>query len=219
MSPSPRKPRGAWLQHRAVKPVVFLLSLLPFAWLFWGAATDTLGANPAEALIRANGDWALRFLCLTLAVTPLRVMLNLPALLRLRRMLGLFTYFYAALHLASYAVFDMGLDVGEIVRDIVKRPFILVGFTAFALLTPLAATSFNRAIRALGAVRWQALHRLVYAVAVLAILHFFWMRAGKNDFAEVAVYAAILGGLLGWRLWRRARQRRAAVKAPQAFSR
>lgn len=205
MSPSPRKPRGAWLQHRAVKPLVFALCLLPFAWLFWGAASDTLGANPAEALIRANGDWALRFLCLTLAVTPLRVSFNLPALLRLRRMLGLFTYFYACLHLLGYAWFDMGLDLGDIVKDIPKRPFILVGFAAFVLLTALAATSFNRAIRALGAARWQALHRAVYAVAGLAILHFFWMRAGKNDFAEVAVYAAILAVLLGWRLWRRLR--------------
>ncbi|HYD77753.1 protein-methionine-sulfoxide reductase heme-binding subunit MsrQ [Ramlibacter sp.] len=191
--------------HPAAKPLLFVLALLPFAWLFYAAATDQLGANPQEHLIRSLGDWTLRFLCLTLAVTPLRIVAGQPALARFRRMLGLFTYFYAGLHLVSYAWFDMGLDVPEIAADIAKRPFILVGFAAFVLLTPLAATSFNRAIRWLGAARWQALHRAVYAVAGLAILHFFWMRAGKNDFAEVFVYAAILAALLGWRLWRRLR--------------
>jgi sulfoxide reductase heme-binding subunit YedZ len=202
------------LLHPAAKPIALLLGLLPFAWLFYGAVADTLGANPAEALIRATGDWTLRFLCLTLAVTPLRTVLNLPALARYRRMLGLFTYFYVVLHLLGYSYFDMGLDVAEIARDIAKRPFILVGFAAFLLLTPLAATSFNRAIKALGAKRWQALHRSVYAVAGLGILHFFWMRAGKNDFAEVAVYAAILALLLGWRIWRRfSKPKRALVPA------
>ena len=189
------------LMHPAAKPLVFVASLLPFAWLFYAAATDGLGANPAEALIRSTGDWTLRFLCLTLAVTPLRVLAKLPTLQRLRRMLGLFTFFYAVLHLLGYAVFDQGVDLAEIAKDIAKRPFILVGFSAFLLILPLAATSFNRAVKAMGARRWQALHRLVYVIAPLAILHFFWMRAGKNDFGEVAVYAAILGGLLGWRVW------------------
>ncbi len=191
-----------WLLGRAVKPLLFLLCLLPAFWLVYGAAADQLGANPAEALIRSMGDWTLRMLCLVLAVTPLRVLLGLPALARLRRMLGLYVYFYVVLHLLCYAWLDMGLDPSDIARDIAKRPFILVGFTAFVLLTTLAATSWNRAIRALGAARWQLLHRLVYAVAVLAVLHFFWMRAGKNNFAEVQVYAGILGTLLGWRLWR-----------------
>ena len=109
-------------------------------------------------------------------------------------------YFYAVLHLLAYSWFDMGFDLADIAKDIVKRPFILVGFTAIVLLTPLALTSFNRAIKALGGKRWQLLHRLVYVVAVLAIVHFFWMRAGKNNFAEVAVYAVILGTLLGWRV-------------------
>ena len=190
------------LMHPAAKPVVFVLCLLPFAWLFYGALADRLGANPAEHLIRATGDWTLRFLCLTLAVTPLRTIANQPALLRFRRMLGLFTYFYVCLHLLGYAWFDMGLDAADIAKDIAKRPFILVGFSGFLLLTPLAATSFNRAIRALGAARWQALHRLVYLVAGLGILHFFWMRAAKHNFAEVALYAAILAVLLGWRAWR-----------------
>ena len=188
------------LLHRWVKPVVFSLSLLPFFWLLYAAITNQLGANPAEALIRATGDWTLRFLCIVLAVTPLRVITGTPALARFRRMLGLFVYFYVLVHLLSYSGFDMGFDVTDIARDIAKRPFILVGFSAFLLLTPLALTSFNRAIKLLGGKRWQLLHKLIYAVAGLAVLHFFWMRAGKNNFTEVAVYAAILGVLLGWRV-------------------
>ena len=191
---------GRWLLHPVAKPLVWVLCLLPLAWLIYGAASNNLGANPAEALVRATGDWALRFLCLVLAVTPLRVLAGLPALARFRRLLGLFMYAYLWLHLLSYAWFDMGLDLGDIARDIVKRPFILVGFSDFVLLTPLALTSFNRAIKALGARRWQLLHQAVYAVAGLAELHFYWMRAGKNDFAEVLVYAGILALLLGWRL-------------------
>jgi sulfoxide reductase heme-binding subunit YedZ len=182
------------------KPALFLACLLPFSWLLYGATTNNLGANPQEHLIRSTGDWTLRFLCLTLGVTPLRVITGTPALARFRRMLGLFTYFYVALHLVAYSVFDKELVWADIAKDFAKRPFILVGFTAFVLLTPLAVTSFNRAVKALGAKRWQALHKLVYVIAGLAILHFFWMRAGKNNFAEVAVYAAILSTLLGWRL-------------------
>ncbi|MDP2007388.1 MAG: protein-methionine-sulfoxide reductase heme-binding subunit MsrQ [Rubrivivax sp.] len=190
------------LLHRAAKPVLFAAALGPFAWLFWGAWTNTLGANPAEALIRGSGDWTLRLLCLTLAVTPLRQLTGWHALARLRRMLGLFTFFYGCLHFLAYAWLDMGLAVDDIVADIVKRPFILLGSTALLLMLPLAATSFNGAIKALGAQRWQALHRAVYAVSLLGLLHFFWMRAGKLDFGEVAVYAAIVATLLGWRLWR-----------------
>ncbi len=188
------------LMHPLAKPVVFLLCLLPFFWLFYGAATNNLGANPAEYLIRSTGDWTLRFLCIVLAVTPLRVLTSTPQLARLRRMLGLFVYFYVVLHLLSYSWFDMGFDVPDIAKDIAKRPFILVGFSAFVLLTPLAATSFNRAIKALGGKRWQLLHRLVYPIAGLGLLHFFWMRAGKNNFGEVVVYAAIVLLLLGWRV-------------------
>ena len=199
---------GGWLLHPAAKPILFLLALLPFSWLFYGAAANQLGANPAEYLIRATGDWTLRFLCLTLAVTPLRVITGTAALARFRRMVGLFMYFYAVLHLLSYSWFDMGFDVADIVKDIIKRPFILVGFSGFLLLTPLAATSFNRVVKAMGARRWQMLHKLVYLIAGLALLHFFWMRSGKNDFAEVAVYAVILGLLLGWRVvqfWKKKR--------------
>jgi methionine sulfoxide reductase heme-binding subunit len=191
------------LLHPAAKVALFVLGLVPLAWLVWGAVNDTLGANPAEALIRSTGDWTLRALCLTLAVTPLRQATGWSALARFRRMLGLFTFFYGVLHFLCFAWLDMGFDLAAILRDIAKRPFILVGSAALLLMLPLAATSFNRAIRALGAARWQALHRVVYAVALLALLHFFWMRAGKNDFAEVGVYAAIIAVLLGWRLWRR----------------
>ncbi len=180
---------------------MFAAGLLPLAWLIWAAASDGLGANPAEALIRSTGDWTLRALCLVLLLTPLRVSLKWPLLARFRRMLGLFVFFYALVHMLSYAWLDMGLELAEIVLDIIKRPFILVGFLALCVLTALAATSFNRAVRWMGAARWQTLHRSVYGVAGLAVLHFFWMRAGKNDFAEVAVYAAILSALLAWRVW------------------
>ena len=193
--------RRSPLLHPAAKPLLFVAGLLPFAWLFYGALMNTLGANPAEALIRSTGDWTLRLLCITLAVTPLRVIVHQPALARFRRMLGLFAFFYVVLHFFSYAWLDMGLDLDAIVRDIPKRPFALVGFLAFVLMIPLAATSFNRAIKALGAKRWQALHKSVYAIVLLGLLHFFWMKAAKNNFAEVAVYAAIIGVLVGWRIW------------------
>ncbi len=198
-------PVRSWLLHPAAKPLLFVLCLLPLAWLIQAAFTDGLGPNPAEALIRATGDWTLRFLCLTLAITPLRVWTHTPALLRLRRMLGLFAFFYACLHFLGYAWLDKGLDWNDIARDILKRPFILVGTSALLLMLPLALTSFNRAIKALGGRRWQLLHRLVHAVVLLGLLHFFWMRSAKNDFAEVALYAGLVAVLLGWRLLRRLR--------------
>ncbi len=207
---------NAWLLHPLVKPLCFALALLPFGALVLGALTGQLGANPAETLIRQTGDWTLRFLCIALAITPLRVLSGMAALARLRRMAGLFTYFYAVLHLLAYAWFDMGFEVEDIARDIAKRPFILVGFLSLVLLTPLAATSFNRAVKALGARRWQVLHRGVYLIPPLALLHFFWMRAGKNDFNEVAVYATVLAVLLGWRLarWWRSRRAQGGGSAP-----
>lgn len=203
------------LLHPLAKSVVFVACLLPFAWLAFNVVQallehpNSLGANPAEHLIRATGDWTLRMLCLALTVTPLRTVFNIPTLARFRRMLGLFVYFYVVCHLLAYSWFDMGFDVADIAKDIAKRPFILVGFLAFVLLTPLAASSFNRAIKALGAKRWQLLHKLVYAVALLAVLHFFWMRAGKNNFAEVLVYAALLAALLGWRMAQFIKKKRA----------
>lgn len=198
MAPLPKK----GLLHPAAKPLVFLLCLIPLCWLVYAAIANQLGANPAEALIRSTGDWTLRFLCLVLTVTPLRIIAKVPALARYRRMLGLFVYFYGILHLLSYGWLEMSLEPSAIVKDIIKRPFILVGFASMLLLTALAATSSNRSIRALGSKRWQQLHRLVYIVAALALLHFFWMRSGKNDYGEVLVYTVILGALLGWRLIR-----------------
>lgn len=194
------------LAHPAAKPLALLLGLLPALWLFWAAASDQLGANPAEALIRSLGDWTLRALVLVLLITPLRVTAGWPVLARYRRMAGLFVFFYASLHWLAYAWLDMGFIWPDILADVPRRPFILVGTLAWLLLLALALTSFQRAVRLMGGARWQALHRSVYAVTALAVLHFYWMRAGKNDFAEVAVYAALLGGLLLWRLWYRRRR-------------
>jgi sulfoxide reductase heme-binding subunit YedZ len=205
--------RSPWL-HPAAKPLLFAVCALPFGWLLYGAFADTLGPNPAEALIRGTGDWTLRFLCLTLAVTPLRVMTKQPALARFRRMLGLYAFFYAVLHFLSYGWLDMSFDLDAIVRDIPKRPFALVGFLAL----PLAATSFNRAIKALGAKRWQTLHKLVYAVVLLGLLHFFWMRASKNNLAEVGVYAVVIAVLLGWRLVRLLRPAPSGQRSPSGTS-
>ena len=206
-----RMSMSRWLNARAIKPLLFVFALLPFGWLLFGAMAGQLGPNPAEALVRSSGDWTLRFLCVALAVTPLRVSLGLTPLARLRRMLGLFVFFYAVLHFLAYSWLDKGFEPAEITVDIAKRPFILVGFVSLLLLIMLAATSWNGAVRWLGALWWQRLHRAVYLVAGLALLHFFWMRVAKNNLAEVAVYAAILGALLGWRVLRRWRGRQPAL--------
>ena len=189
-----------YLLSPLAKPVLILLLALPAVWLIYAAFNDLLGANPAEALTRQTGDWTLRGLCVVLAITPLRQITGTPALLRFRRTLGVTTFIYACLHMLCYAWFDQGLAIEDIWRDILKRPFIWLGFGGLLAMLPLALTSFNAAIRLLGVKRWQTLHRLVYATAVLAVLHFFWMRAGKNDFTEVLVYAAVLGILLAWRV-------------------
>lgn len=190
---------------RVLRVVVFLLALVPFARLFVLGAQDALTANPVEFVQRSTGTWALATLCITLAVTPLRRLLGWSWLLRLRRMLGLFTFFYACLHVATYVWLDQWFDWQAIVDDVIERPFITVGFTAFVLLIPLAATSTNAMMRRLGR-RWQELHRLVYAIAVLAVLHFWWHKAGKNDFAEPLAWALVVGGLLAMRLaWHWAR--------------
>lgn len=201
------------LAHRAARPVLWLALSGPLAWLVGRAVADALGPNPAEALVRGLGDWTLRLLLLTLAITPLRQWTGWHQLLRHRRALGVATFVYATLHWAAYAWFDQGWAWNAIVADVAKRPFILVGTLAWLLLLPLAATSFNAAMRALGGRRWQALHRLVYGIAGLAILHFFWMRSGKRLYGEVAVYAVLLALLLGWRVWQWQRRRRAAASA------
>jgi sulfoxide reductase heme-binding subunit YedZ len=192
---------NAWLMGRWAKPLIFVVALLPAIWLVYAAVFDQLGPNPAEALVRSTGDWTLRALCVVLAITPLRVLTKIPSLARFRRMVGLYVYFYAVLHLLAYSWFDMAFELQDISKDIVKRPFILVGFSAFMLLTPLALTSFNRAIRLMGANRWKQLHKAVYGVSVLAVLHFFWMRAGKNNFAEVFVYGVWIATMLLWRFY------------------
>lgn len=194
---------NALLKLRHIKLLFLTFWMTPLAWLIWGAINDALGANPAEYLIRATGELTLRLLCVTLAITPLRQAFDLHALAKLRRMSGLLVFFYASVHLLSYAWLDMGFEWMDVAKDIAKRPFILVGFTAAVLLTLLAATSFNQAVKWLGAKRWQLLHRTVYLIAGLALLHFFWMRAGKNNFAEVWLYTAIIATLLAWRIrWR-----------------
>ncbi|RZI85642.1 MAG: sulfoxide reductase heme-binding subunit YedZ [Rubrivivax sp.] len=192
-----------WLLKPWVKPLVWLLCAVPLALLVLAGVQDRLGANPAEKLIHETGIWTLRWLCLTLAITPLREVAGLPALLRLRRALGVTAFVYALLHFLSYAWLDKGLVLNDIVKDVLKRNFILVGMLALLLMTPLALTSFNAAIRKLGAKRWQALHKLVYAVAMLGLLHFYWKKSIKHDLNEVYVYMAILAVLLGWRLLRK----------------
>ena len=189
------------LRQPLAKWVLVVLSLVPFAYLCAGVYFDSLGPNPAEYLIRASGDLTLRFLCITLLITPLRIITQWPEWLLFRRSLGLLTFFYACIHALCYSLLDMSWAWDEIAQDIVKRPFIAVGVAGMLLLTALAATSFNAAVKAMGAKRWRQLHRAVYGIAVLAILHFFWMRATKRNFDEVWLYAGILGVLLGFRVF------------------
>ncbi|HEX5357529.1 MAG TPA: protein-methionine-sulfoxide reductase heme-binding subunit MsrQ [Aquabacterium sp.] len=186
-----------------VKPLLWLLCALPFVVLVIKGFTGHLGANPAEKLIKETGEWALRWLWLTLAISPLREAASLPTLMRYRRALGVTTFVYALIHFLAYAWLDKGLVIDDIIKDVIKRNFILVGVVALALMTPLALTSFNSAIRKLGGRRWQALHKLVYAVALLGLLHFYWKKSAKNDVSEVMVYAVILAVLLGWRAMRK----------------
>ena len=192
------QPSRKWIS--VLKAMLFVVALVPFARLAVSALwfPDALGANPAEFITRSLGDWCLRFLLITLAVTPLRRMSGWSWLLRLRRMLGLFAFFYAVAHFSSYIAFDHVFDAVAILKDIVKRPFITVGFTALLLLIPLAVTSTNAMVRRLGAQNWRTLHRLVYPIAVLGVLHYWWMV--KRDITEPAIYAGILALLLGYRL-------------------
>jgi sulfoxide reductase heme-binding subunit YedZ len=181
-----------------IKPVVFVLCLLPLMLLIWNAFHDDLGANPIEKITHITGDWALRLLLLTLTITPLRMLFGWKTLVRLRRMLGLYTFFYAGLHFLTYLVLDQFFDFDEIVKDILKRPYITVGFAAFVLLIPLAVTSTNSMMKRLGR-RWKSLHQLIYVIAVLAVLHFLWLV--KADNFEPLVYAFILLGLYMIRVW------------------
>jgi sulfoxide reductase heme-binding subunit YedZ len=200
---------GGWIMP--AKIAVFVAALYPLARIVLFGFTDRLGANPIEFITRSTGLWTLVFLCITLAVTPLRKLTGWNALLRFRRMLGLYAFFYAALHFTTYFWFDKWFDIAEIVKDIGKRPFITVGFAAFVLLVPLAITSPKAMVRKLGR-RWQTLHRAIYPIAALAILHFWWMKAGKHDLILPKIYGAIVVALLGWRLlvWARDRLRQRA---------
>lgn len=185
---------------RLLKPLVFILCLVPLAWLSLGAfelAGQGLGTNPIEELLHELGRWGLKFLILTLAITPLRRWTGWAWLLRFRRMLGLFAYFYALLHFSVYAVLDQGLQAGPIIEDILKRPYITLGVTALVLMTPLAMTSTRSMMRRLGK-RWVKLHRLVYVVAVLGVWHFYWQV--KLDTLQPLIYAVILAILLAARL-------------------
>lgn len=179
-----------------IKSLLFIIALLPFGRLALFTYTDQLGANPVEFITRNTGDWTLYFLCMTLAVTPLRRLSKWNWLIKLRRMLGLFVFFYASLHFTTFLWFDHFFDVREMLTDVIKRPFITVGFTAFVLLIPLAITSTNGMVRRLGGRRWQWLHRLIYVIAALGILHYWWMKAGKNDFEQPLIFGLIVAGLL-----------------------
>ncbi len=183
-------------QFKRLKAVLFIAATLPFLRLVVYTVNDWLGANPVEFITRNTGDWTLYFLCITLAVTPLRRLSGWNWLIRLRRMLGLFAFFYASLHFMTFLWFDHFFDVAEMLKDVVKRPFITVGFSAFVLLIPLAATSTNAMIKRLGGKRWQLLHRLIYLIAPLGILHYWWMKAGKNDFSQPIVFGLIVAALL-----------------------
>jgi sulfoxide reductase heme-binding subunit YedZ len=199
-------------QIASIKAILFVACLMPLAWYGWGAWQDTLGANPIEAVTRGLGDWALRLLLVTLAITPLRRATGWPWLMKLRRMLGLYVFFYASLHLVAYLWLDQFFDWTEIGRDILKRPFITAGMLAFLLLVPLAVTSSNAMVRRLGGRRWQRLHRLIYPLAMIAVLHFAWMV--KVDITEPAIYGVILAVLLGLRLrWRLFEAPRPAMQA------
>lgn len=188
-------------QITLIKAALFVAALLPFARLVLFAFTDRLGANPIEFITRNTGDWTLYFLCLTLSVTPLRRLSGWNWLIKLRRMLGLFAFFYAALHFTTFLWFDHFFNINEMLKDVVKRPFITVGFTAFVLLIPLAVTSTNGMVRRLGGKRWQALHRVIYVVAPLGILHFWWMKAGKHDFEQPILFGSIVAALLIARIY------------------
>jgi methionine sulfoxide reductase heme-binding subunit len=195
------------------KPLVFAASLLPLAWLTCGAFGWfglSLGADPVKELEHECGKTALNLLLLTLAVTPVRELTGQPQLLRLRRMLGLFAFFYVVLHFTIYLVLDLELNFATLGADIAKRPYITIGFTAMLLLTPLALTSTNRMMRRLGR-RWQSLHRLVYLIAILGVWHFYWQV--KRDVREPLIYAGILGILLGYRVVRARIKRHEAAAA------
>lgn len=184
---------------RISKALIFILCLTPLAWLIFALLTDRLGANPIEAITRQSGVWALRFLLISLTVTPLRWLTGMNQLIRFRRMLGLFTFFYASVHMSLYIALDQFFDWSEIWRDIIKRPFITVGFISFIGLLPLAITSTNKMMKRLGGKCWKRLHQLVYLIAILACLHYFMLV--KADIRQPLIYFFIVAVLLGSRIF------------------
>ncbi|MFM0728489.1 protein-methionine-sulfoxide reductase heme-binding subunit MsrQ [Paraburkholderia strydomiana] len=206
-----QRPAGGARWIVPAKIAVFIAAWYPLARIVLFGMTDRLGANPIEFITRSTGLWTLVFLCITLAATPLRRLTGVAALVRFRRMLGLYTFFYATLHFTTYLWFDKWFDVAAIFKDIGKRPFITVGFAAFVLLIALAVTSPRAMVRKLGR-RWQTLHRAIYAIGALAILHFWWMKAGKHDLLLPKIYGAIMVVLLGWRLIVWLRERRSMAR-------
>ena len=203
-------------QVSALKAVVFALGLVPVAKMAYLTLSDQL-VEPLEHITRGTGDWVLYFLCITLAVTPLRKLTGWNWLLKLRREVGLFVFFYAFLHFMTFLWFDHFFDLAAMWKDVLKRPFITVGFAAFVLLIPLAVTSTNAMIRRLGGKRWQWLHRLIYVIAPLGILHFWWMKAAKQNFEQPIIFGVIVAVLLGLRLyWRLARPAKSDQPAPRA---
>jgi sulfoxide reductase heme-binding subunit YedZ len=190
---------------RTLKVVLFLLCLVPFFLLIWGAFTGNLGANPIEAITHTTGDWILRFLVLTLCITPLRRLTGWNQAIRFRRMLGLFAFFYACIHFAIYCLSIANLNLADIGTDIAKRPYVTVGFTGFVLMIPLAITSTKGWIRRLGGRRWQMLHRLIYVSAVAGVLHYLWLV--KLDITFPVRYGVVVGVLLLFRVWTAVRSR------------
>ena len=202
----------ALLVSKWTKVAVFLICLIPFGELVWRIIKSDLGANPVEFLQHATGDWTLRFLVFTLCITPFRKLLNLPDLIRFRRMLGLFAFFYVSLHFLTYLGPDQAFDLAAMWKDVAKRPFITVGFAAFVSLIPLAVTSTAGWIRRIGGKRWQMLHRLIYFAAVCGVIHYYWLV--KSDVRKPLLYGALVAILLAWRLgsWFSKRRGQASVR-------
>ena len=204
------------LKQRWTKVLVFVASLVPIFWLLWRAWNQNLTANPIEFITRYTGDWTIRFIVFTLAVTPLRKVLGLPDLIRFRRMIGLYAFFYGTLHFVTFIWLDKFFDLPDMLRDVAKRPFITAGFTAFLLMVPLALTSTTGWIRRMGGKRWQLLHRLVYFSGIAGVVHYYWLV--KSDIRLPAMYGALVGILLVYRavVWARKRKPSAMVKRPGA---
>lgn len=202
-----------FLVSKWAKVFVFALSFSPLLWIAWRTSRGELTANPVEFYQHETGDWTLRFLVFTLCVTPFRKIFNLPELIRFRRMLGLFAFFYVCLHFLTYLGPDQSFSFSGMLQDVAKRPFITVGFAAFLLLLPLAITSTAGWIRRLGGKRWQALHRAIYAAAALGVIHYYWLV--KSDVRKPLFYGALVSILLAWRLWTWLAKKRAALPAAQ----